>query len=918
MQLKIYEFESNLDEFEFALDSENSLDNLASIISISFMKNLNKTHIGLDALDALFHAIYIPFGKAVLLLLAVFSVSSAKAQTWDELIKITASDASGGERFGDEVAIDGNYAIVTALFDSDAGVQTGSAYVFELVGGVWTEVQKLNASDMASNDRYGSDVAIHGDRAVIGAHYNDGVGENSGAAYIYERDEEGSWNEIQKITATDEATYGHFGEACALSDDLILIGSPGIDGFSGGVYLFEENDEGDWIEVQKLTASDGEDWDGFGNDVDILEDLIVVGARMHDSEELGANHGTAYLFEENDEGLWTETHQFFASDIGSNDRFGSSISISEDCILIGAPDADNVGTNDGAAYVFELNELEEWVETQILTASDAEEHDTFGREVCISGDFAVITSAFNDDHGYNSGSAYIFERSEAGEWTEIEKITASDADEEDWFGLSGAISDNHVIIGAIKDEGGAVSSGSAYIFQGCADLDVVPYSSELCLGESVVLDAVSAFGADVSWTGEVINGEGFVPPLGLSTYTATGGEEDCAFQAVINVLESPTVTIVEIDSVLCSGDEIILSGEGALTYEWNEAVEDGVAFIPAIGETNYTVIGTNDFSCSDSATITVVVNDLPMVIATAADATLCDGDEAILVGEGALTYSWDGGVVDGVSFVPPLGETDYTVIGTDANDCENSATITITVHDLPIVTASADNEIVCEDESVTLTGSGAIIYNWDGGVTDGVAFIPPVGETVYTVTGIDDNECENTAEIAIVVFAKPAVSIAELDDDVLCEGTDGMLLSGTPLGGAFSGSGMTGSQFDPDLAGIGDHTVYYSYENEEGCSNTDSVTITVVNCLGLPNENKLSFSIYPNPLSNQGIIQFDQQVTADHYITVYNLLGEEVLRIDDIAGTTVEISKQTVGTGIYMVVLNDQDQPRFITKLIVQ
>ena len=116
-----------------------------------------------------------------------------------------------------------------------------------------------------------------------------------------------------------------------------------------------------------------------------------------------------------------------------------------------------------------------------------------------------------------------------------------------------------------------------------------------------------------------------------------------------------------------------------------------------------------------------------------------------------------------------MGTTTYTVTGTDDNGCVNTASIDILVNELPTVTASADDIEVCEGDMVTLTGDGAITYTWDGGAINATPHTPTLGTTTYTVTGTDDNGCENTASIDIIVY------------EAGCSGTETIVVS-TQLG----------------------------------------------------------------------------------------------------------------------------------------
>lgn len=138
------------------------------------------------------------------------------------------------------------------------------------------------------------------------------------------------------------------------------------------------------------------------------------------------------------------------------------------------------------------------------------------------------------------------------------------------------------------------------------------------------------------------------------------------------------------------------------------------------------------------------------VSAAAAQGTFCGSGTDTLVASGTATYLWDTGSNNDSIVVTPITTTTYTVVGADAEACYDTAMVTVTVNSLPAVTATASVDTLCDGEPVTLSGAGALTYNWTGGVTDGVAFNPSATQT-YTVTGIDANACSDTATIEVVV-----------------------------------------------------------------------------------------------------------------------------------------------------------------------
>ena len=203
------------------------------------------------------------------------------------------------------------------------------------------------------------------------------------------------------------------------------------------------------IQVAKLTASDGEAYDFFGKSVSISGDTIVVGA--YGDDDNGICTGSAYVFEKPDSG-WTSTTQnakLTASDGEASDRFGRSVSISGDTIVVGAHLDDDNDTDSGAAYLFEKPDSGGWTSTTQdakLTASDGEAYGYFGVSVSISGDTIVVGAHNLNDFSANDfagGSAYIFEKT-GPNWplnmTETSKLTASDGRSGDRFGSSVSIS----------------------------------------------------------------------------------------------------------------------------------------------------------------------------------------------------------------------------------------------------------------------------------------------------------------------------------------------------------------------------------------------------------------------------------------------------------------------------------------------
>jgi|GEM_PF-2164936 len=398
----------------------------------------------------------------------IFSLDDGE---WIQQAKLTAEDADEGDRFGQFVSISGDYAIVGAPEDDDDGDDSGSAYIFVRDDGEWIQQAKLTAEDADEQDFFGLSASISGDNAIVGA-YNDDDGEQSGSAYIFFLDD-GDWTQQAKLTAEDAEAGDHFGYSVSISGDNAIVGAweDDDDGEnSGSAYKFSL-DDGEWIQQAKLTADDADAGDFFGNSVSISGDNAIVGAIGDDDS------GSAYIYhspiedpddgeddeEDVDDGEWLEQAKLIADDGAFDDLFGFSSSISGDYAIVGAWGNDDNGDGSGSAYIFSLDDDDEWIQQPKLTAEDARGLDHFGYSVSISGDYAIVGAEGNDDDGERSGSAYIFSLDD-GEWIQQAKLTADDADAGDFFGNSVSISGDYAIVGANGDDDDGNMSGSAYIF----------------------------------------------------------------------------------------------------------------------------------------------------------------------------------------------------------------------------------------------------------------------------------------------------------------------------------------------------------------------------------------------------------------------------------------------------------------------
>ena len=359
---------------------------------------------------------------------------------WNET-RLNSGDGSGGDRFGYSVSLLGDRALIGAYNDNEAGLYSGSAYIFDNIGTSWTKV-KLLPSDGVSGAEFGYSVSLSANRALIGAPGDNENGSFSGAAYIFDLIE-GSWVET-KLTASDGSALDEFGHSLSLFNNRALVGAwknddNGPD--SGSAYVYEFVD-GIWVET-KIVPSDNTYDDFFGNAVSIYNDQLLIGAFKD-------GFGSAYKYHLINNS-WIET-KLTASDSIPGSRFGATVSLYEDRALIGA-----FNNNVGSAYIFDFIGTN-WVETK-LTASDGIGFDQFGSSLSLEGDRILIGT--NNNILDVPGSVYLYNLMD-GNWIET-KLFAIDANANDSFGKAVDLSNNRAVLGAYLDDDLGINSGSAYI-----------------------------------------------------------------------------------------------------------------------------------------------------------------------------------------------------------------------------------------------------------------------------------------------------------------------------------------------------------------------------------------------------------------------------------------------------------------------
>ncbi|PVW16244.1 T9SS type A sorting domain-containing protein [Marixanthomonas spongiae] len=397
--------------------------------------------------------------KNLMVLLCILAGSTAFAQ-FEEVTKIVSTDREGRAEYGTSVAIHENFALVGA---SRENIASGAAYVYAKdTDGNWDFMQKLSATDSNQGAEYGGGAAFSDDYLVVAAGRAnvDGV-IRAGALYVYDLDND-TWSFNTKLFASDmsgDAKLGMNPTSMNVHENTIIAGAPGENGWTGSVYVFTK-EGGTWAEQQKIMAPNPQSPDSFGIGVAIFGDQMAIGANQADGLK-----GAVYMYSNNN-GVWEYDETLSASDGMEDDYFGSSVSLVEDQMIIGAY---GVGGEQGKAYIFEKNSNGTWEEVQILEGVPSTEPTQYGWSTAIQEDYILVTAPHF--FGFEAGEVYLYKREASGAWVEDQLIQGSDTEGEDAYGWSVAMYQNQMIAGAPREDHDANGgnemgdAGSAYIFK---------------------------------------------------------------------------------------------------------------------------------------------------------------------------------------------------------------------------------------------------------------------------------------------------------------------------------------------------------------------------------------------------------------------------------------------------------------------
>lgn len=490
--------------------------------------------------------------------------------------------------------------------------------------------------------------------------------------------------------------------------------------------------------------------------------------------------------------------------------------------------------------------------------------------------------------------------------------------------IAGAGSSNIITYNYTDINGTGCSTRSTYIIN-VNDIPEVTASADqqICEGIST---SISVIGTALSYTWD--NGLGTatsvdVAPSVTTTYSVVGTDANgCSISDEVIVSVNPMPTIFASNDVsVCNGETANISVSGtATTYTWDNGLGDGASFtVSPTQTTTYTVIGSDALGCSATDEVIVSINSSPFISASTNNPEFCIGGTALLNANGAVSYVWDNNLGSGATkSVNPQTSTTYTVIGTDASGCEGTASVTLNVNPLPIVSAGEDIAL-CKGDTAILSATGdAVSYTWNNGLGDGAdQQVNPITTTIYTVTATDALGCTSSDAITVTVYNKPTVTITSSTESV-CVGSSAVLTAQGAISYIWDNNlGNTASvSVSPQI-----ETAYsVTGTDSRGCSNVATKTISIraipvvsisatdsVICKGdiisLTAQGAYSY-VWDNSLSPLETNQVAPTQTTTYHVTGTNSQGctasaELAIEVNQLPVATASAVSSTINYGSY-------------------
>ncbi len=353
----------------------------------------------------------------------------APVEGMGEALKIHPDDASEQDLFGHSVAFKGGVLVVGAIGDSQGAYSSGSVYVFQQQEGGWKQTAKLLPSKAVAYGNFGYSVDVDGDTIVVGAPGFDQSGGDSGAIFVFRKENSAGWKLENTLIPSDTSAGDYFGSAVSVNLDRILAGAYADDdtmGASGSAYIFRRTNDG-WNQEIKLHASDPEMEAYFGSSVDLQDSLAVVGAWGKDAPEIDS--GSLYVFSLTSNG-WREQAKLSTERKTRNAKLGTSVCLDGFNILAGAPGAGRYGS--GFLYRI-IGDV--WTLVGELTAPTGQTGDSVGHSIGFNAQYLCLGGPNSDTLAQDCGNLTLYQNV-SDRWTLRSEPIPSDPADRDNFGIS--------------------------------------------------------------------------------------------------------------------------------------------------------------------------------------------------------------------------------------------------------------------------------------------------------------------------------------------------------------------------------------------------------------------------------------------------------------------------------------------------
>lgn len=427
-------------------------------------------------------------------------------------------------------------------------------------------------------------------------------------------------------------------------------------------------------------------------------------------------------------------------------------------------------------------------------------------------------------------------------------------------------------------------------------------STTICQGGSVTLTSSSATGN--TWSTGATTQSITVSTAGTYTVTVSNGtcsKTSAGTSVTVNPLPSTPTISASGATTFCAGGSVTLTSSSATGNTWSTGATTQSITVSTNG--TYTVTYSNG-SCSATSTTTnvsVISTPTTPTISTSGATTFCQGNSVVLTSSASTGNTWSTGATTQSITVTNGGNYSVTA---GASGCSATSTITnITVNPLPTTpTVNAGGPTTfCQGGNVVLTSSASSGNTWSNGSTSQSITVTSPG--TYTVN-TNNGSCTslNSSATNVIVNSLPTVALSNLS--TMCvDWAASSLTGGTPLGGTYSGNGVTSNVFTPSIAGVGTTTITYSYTDNNSCTNTATSSLIVESCATIDEVSNSLISIYPNPTNGEINI-----ITKDKMINAIQLLDEtgRLVKVFETSQAGI-YSVDELSDGIYTLLIQTED-----------